>query len=140
MAAFQLYPTVPELEQNANDLAARIKWLALFKSLFSPSKGFNPALITECDFSGYAKINISAGWIAAVIDGDGNGAALNTLRTFTKTGATSNPNVYGFFYIGTDDVTVLWAQLFTDGPYPMTVDGDIIRITPKIVSSSPVFP
>jgi len=140
MPTVQLYPTDLELIQNANDLASRIKWLALFKSAFVPSKGFNPALVVECDFSGYAKINIAAGWAGAAIDADSNGAALNTLRTFTKSGATANASVWGFFYIGTDDTTILWAQLFADGPYPMVLDGDLIRITPKIVSSAPVFP
>lgn len=140
MPSIQLEPTLNAMLLNAADLAARCKWLGMFKTLFTPVKGFDPALIVECDFSGYARINILAGWAPAAIDSDGNGSCLNTLRTFTKSGATANTDVYGFFYVATDDTTILWGQLFVDGPYPMALDGDLIRITPKIVSSAPVFP
>jgi hypothetical protein len=135
----QLYGTIASQESVANFEGTKIKWLALYKSDPTLIKGFNPALLTECDFSNYARIDISAGWGAAAIDGNGNGAIVNTLRTFTKTGATPNPTVYGFFYVDTDGTTVRYAQRFADAPYAMTLDGDLIRITPQFVVGGPVF-
>lgn len=140
MLAFQLFPTEFQMLQGANDLASHIQYLGLYQNNPTVNKGFNPLSITECDFSGYARIDILADWAAAVIDGPGDGSCLNVLRTFTKSGATGNAAVYGLLYFDTDNVNILWAQPFADGPYPMVLDGDLIRITPKIIQTGPAAP
>lgn len=140
MLLFQLFPTDAELLLRAADMAARIKYLGLYQNNPAITKGFNPLTMMEANFSGYAQIDIVAAWAAAVIDTDGNGSCLNIIRTFTKGGATANAGIYGLLYFASDAVTMLWAQPFSDGPYPMVLDGDLIRITPKIVASGPAFP
>ncbi len=140
MLAYQLFPTQFQMEQAANDLASHIKYLGLYQNNPSITKGFNPVSITEADFSNYARIDIGSDWAAAVIDVNGDGMCLNIIRTFTKTGATANATIYGLLYFDTAGTEILWAQPFADGPYPMVLDGDLIRITPKIIQTGPAAP
>ena len=49
--------------------------------------------------------------------------------TFTAGGPTS---VYGYFLKLGATGTLMWAELFTDGPYVVQNAGDQIKVTPKI--------
>lgn len=139
--ASQMFATVWGLKYALLGLYT-VQKIGLFKNDFTPVKGFDPSLLTECDFSGYAKIDIGSGafpW-PPFINSDGNAEADAAQITFTKTGAVANDNVYGFFYTLLDATKVIAAQRFVDGPYAMSVDGDFIKITPLIVATSPLFP
>jgi hypothetical protein len=117
-------------------------WLGLYKSPTILAKGFDPSTLIECDFSGYARINIyTLGWsFPAHINADANAESDTPQVQFTKTGAVGNPQVYGLFYVYSDNVTVFAAQEFVGGPYRMTVDGDYIRVNPLWCASGPLFP
>ena len=40
--------------------------------------------------------------------------------------------VYGYYLTGATSGLLYWAERFTDGPYIINLDGDRIRVTPKI--------
>lgn len=136
----QLFATNDGLKQGVLQML-NTKYLALYQSPTILAKGFDPTTLVEATFSGYARINIySLGWSwPAVIDSDGNASSYTSQVTFRKTGAVGNANVYGFYYLASDNFTVYAAQPFADGPYRMTVDGDYIRITPRWACSNPIF-
>ena len=136
----QLYPTGTELLLAAETEAARIHYVGLFQNPAVLSKGFDPAILTEANFSGYGKINLGGLWGAASIDVNGNGTCVCPQQTFTKGGATPNPFVYGLSYWDVTGLICLHAQIFVDGPYPMVIDGDVIRVTPLLSIAAPIFP
>lgn len=139
--ANQLFATNDGLKYGVYAVAGP-RWVGLYMNDLPLPKGFDPSLLVECDFSGYAKIEIPPGsWsFPAVIDSDGNASCYAPQIEFNKVGATPNANVYGFFYTATDTTQIWAAQPFVDGPYPMVLDGDFIRITPRVVASNPIFP
>lgn len=118
-----------------------ITWLGLYKTPTVLGKGFDPTTLVEADFSGYARINIYAiGWSLPALNGDGDAQSVTPQVTFRKMGATGNAEVWGLMYINSDNFTVEAAQQFVDAPYRMSVDGDYVRVTPKIVCTTPIFP
>lgn len=140
MSAGQLYATDLGMLYAASSAVASANWLGLFKNNVALVRGFNPLLLIEADFSGYSRIHLTGSWSGSpYINGDGNGESVNTLRTFTKSGGVDNPAIYGFFYIS-DGGVIQCGQTFADGPYPMVLDGDLIRITPKWNAGTPVYP
>ena len=57
------------------------------------------------------------------------GTASYAQQTFTFTGANT---VYGYVVTNSAGTTLLWAEKFTDGPYPIPSGGGTIKITPSI--------
>jgi hypothetical protein len=43
----------------------------------------------------------------------------------------SSQNVYGYFVVQTTSGILLWAERFSDGPYPIANNGDQIKVTPR---------
>lgn len=119
-----------------------LRWLCLYQNDVPLAKGFDPTLLIEADFSNYARVELDSGlWTGTpVIDSDGNASIYYPQQTFLKSGATSNAAIFGYFYVYADGVKILFAQAFDGGPYPMVLDGDFLRITPRYSTSTPIFP
>lgn len=137
----QLYMTNRGLLDGVVATSGIFDYLGLYQNQVDLTKGFDPTLLVEADFSGYARFHFGgSGWSAPFIDSDGNGAVTHDEITFEKSGATENAEIWGFFFMLTDGTTIILAQEFAAAPYPMVADGDLIRLTPKYAASNPIFP
>ena len=104
--------------------------LKLFVSNTTPAEGDTAGTYTEMSTLGYAAITlVRANWTVATVTG--TTTADYPQQTFTFT-AGSAVNVYGYYIIETTSGVLLWAERFSDGPYPIANTGDQIKITPKI--------
>lgn len=106
--------------------------LRLFKNNFTPSEGDGTSTgYTEATFTGYAGV-ILTGTSWGITPGDPTVAAY-AQQTFTCSSATSE-SIYGY-YLATSSGGVVVAEAFSDGPYVVTNNGDLIRVTPQISAS-----
>lgn len=138
----QLYLTNLGMIDGCIAIPGIIRYLGLYQNSVALVKGFDPTLLTEADFSGYARVHLDPGtWsYPPVIDSNGNATITYDEVTFTKTGPTPNAEIWGFFFMLEDGVTIVFAQEYAAAPYPMIADGDLVRMTPRYSVSNPIFP
>jgi hypothetical protein len=53
-------------------------------------------------------------------------------QTWTCNAVGGSSTIYGYFIVQTTSGLLLFAELFTDGPYTMVNSGDAIKITPSL--------
>lgn len=82
----------------------------------------------ECDFPGYARIDLT-GWTAAALNGSGTAITLADIVTFTRSVTGAPQSAYGVFVVGQDG-TLRWAIPDPAGPKAMTVAGDAYAVFP----------
>ena len=123
------------LQALVGKLTATAPILRLYKTNITPAETDTLATYSSNypTFTGYAAITLtSASW---TVSGTAPTQIAYAQQTFTCTANQSTEQVYG--YIVTDTTpgtTLLWAEKFTDGPYPITNNGDAIKITPQITA------
>lgn len=104
--------------------------LCLFSSNTTPAETDTSATYTEATFTGYANVTLTgASWTVT------NGAPTHAdyaQQSFTSSAAQTTQNIYGYLVKQVTSGTIMWAERFPDGPYPISNNGDIIRITPYI--------
>lgn len=101
--------------------------LRLFKNNYTPVKGATVASFTEADFTGYAaKTLTGASWS---ITSANPAVASYAKQTFTCSGGAAQ-SVYGYYVTNGAGTKVLWAELFTDGPYAIDPTDHDIEVTP----------
>lgn len=102
--------------------------LKLYKNDYTPVDGSDEADFTEADFTGYAHIDLTAGsWVITL---DAPSEAAYPQQTFSASGLTDpTQQVYGYYVIQVTSGKLIWAERFTDGPYPMTDVPDAIKVT-----------
>lgn len=84
--------------------------------------------LTEATGNGYADKDLTgASWTVTGTNPTSIGYAE---QTFTFSGALGN--VYGYYFVRTSTLDLLWAETFSDGPYNIANNGDQIKITPAI--------
>jgi hypothetical protein len=106
--------------------------LKLYKNNYTPVEGSAAGSFTEATWSGYAAAPLLGAYWSVVTVVYGVTTASYAEQTFVSdTDQTAQLN-YGYFIIGASSGVLLWAERFTDGPYSISVNGDEIRITPKI--------
>lgn len=104
--------------------------LKLFKSNTTPAEGDTAATYTEADFTGYAAVNLVAGdW---TITPGAPTAAGCAQKTFTSSAGSQNQPVYGYYIVTQTDNILFGAERFTDGPYTIVNNGDLIKVTPNL--------
>lgn len=93
--------------------------LRLFTNNITPAKTDVASTYTECTASGYAAISLSGGtWTYTT---QGNEADYAT-QTFTL---TSSATVYGYYVTDSAGTTLLFSELFSNGPYNIPANGSI---------------
>jgi hypothetical protein len=104
--------------------------LRLYTNNRTPGEGDDTSSYTESTGSGYSEITLTgSSWTVATVTG--TTTAEYAQQTFTYTGA--EPNIYGYYVTDDEPETiVLWAELFSDGPYAIPSGGGSVKITPKI--------
>jgi hypothetical protein len=116
------------LQNILNKTAPQTLVLKLYTNNHTPVEGDTEANYTEASGFGYASVSLTgASW--TIVTGNPTSASF-AQQTFTFTGALGN--VYGYFVIQTTSGKIMWAELFSDGPYNIANNGDQIKITPTI--------
>jgi lipoprotein-anchoring transpeptidase ErfK/SrfK len=127
-----LVPDVSEvilLETMLNKTAATDVKLKLYTNNRTPAEGDAIASYTESTGTGYVAITLTgASWTVATATG--TTTAEYAQQTFTYTGAEAN--IYGYYVTNFSGAQILWAELFSDGPYSIPSGGGSVKITPKI--------
>lgn len=129
-----LVPNVGEevmLRNITNNTSPQNLILRLYSSNTTPAEADVATTYTQATFTGYAAATLTgASWTFTV------GAvtyATYAQQTFTSSavqGATQS--IYGYYLTQASSGILMWAERFSDGPYPITNNGDSIRITPYI--------
>ena len=124
-------------EQSQGDTDGDTVFLRLYRGDTTPVEGDSAAKFTQSTGTGYAAIAIpgdttgGSGWTYATGDGDTVSATF-AQQTFTY---SDGDTLYGYYVTTTDDVgdtIVLWAELFTDGPYTIPGGGGTVKVTPYV--------
>ncbi len=104
--------------------------LKLYTNNRTPAEGDDTSSYTESTGTGYGDISLTgASW--SVATATGTTTAEYAQQTFTYTGAEAN--IYGYYVTDlTAETIVLWAEIFSDGPYSIPAGGGSVKITPKI--------
>lgn len=93
-----------------------------------PSETDTVTTYTEASGFSYAAIELTPGnWS---ISPGSPSLAEHSQVEWTFSGALGN--VYGYFIVRRTDNVLLWAERFTNGPYPINTINDKIRITPRL--------
>jgi len=104
--------------------------LKLYKTNVTPAETDTAGSYTEADFTGYSAATLAnASW--TVTEGAPSDASY-AQQTFTSSADQTSQDVYGYFVVGATSTEIYWAELFSDGPYPIANNGDNIKVTPTI--------
>jgi hypothetical protein len=96
--------------------------LKLYSNDLSPAIANTVDLYTEVTGGGYAsKTLVPTSWSIT------SGVAEYPQQVWTFTGAAST--VYGYYAVSATSNELMFAERFSSGPYSVTTDGDIIRVT-----------
>jgi hypothetical protein len=128
-----LVPDVGEgrmLKAVVNHTAPENLVLRLYSSNTTPAETDTHTTYTEATFTGYSAATLTgASW--SITEGAPSYASY-AQQTFTSTSAQATQNIYGYILRQTTSGILMWAERFSDGPYPITNNGDAIRVTPYI--------
>ena len=114
--------------------AATAPYLNLYTSNTTPAETDTAATYTYASFTGYASIQLSTGasWTTS---GSAPTTIAYTQQTFACSATGATQQVYGYnLTTASGSGTLIWAEKFSDGPYPVTNNGDTIKITPQITA------
>ena len=104
--------------------------LRLYSNNLTPAETDTAASYTEASGGGYgAKTLAGASW---TVSGTAPTSIGYAEQTFTFTASIGN--VYGYYMTRSTSADLIWAELFTDGPYNIVNNGDQIKITPQITA------
>lgn len=118
------------LKYIVNFTAPEDLYLVLYGNNVTPAENDTNLTYQEVSGGGYANISLAgANW--TVVPGN-NAVATYAAQTWNFTGATTPNTVYGYIVKGKTSNTVMWAEKFSDGPYPINNNGDAITITPRL--------
>lgn len=113
-----------------NSIAEELLILKLFQNNITPAETDVAGTYTVATFTGYADITLTpaSGW--TVVAG-GPSTAGYAQQTFTSSADQATQNIYGYYLVGATTGNLYWAERFTDGPYPISFNGDQIKVTPN---------
>ncbi len=84
--------------------------------------------LTEATFTGYSAVTLTgASWTVTSAD---PASASYAQQTFTSSAGSQNQNIYGYYVTNSGGTILLWAETFSDGPYNIVNNGDLIKVTP----------
>ncbi len=99
--------------------------LRLYENSVSLADGTVIGDFTEATFPGYSAITLANASVT-VADNAGTETASYPQQTFTATG--SGNSVYGY-YVTDGSTQVVFAEVFSDGPYAISNSGDNVKVT-----------
>jgi hypothetical protein len=105
--------------------------LFLFKSNTTPAETDSFATYSECTFTGYASIVLTGASWGSITAGEPSTIPY-AQQTFTCTANITTEQCYGYGYRQSTSGILIATERFSDGPYPITNNGDLIKVTPNI--------
>ena len=102
--------------------------LKLFQNNVAETEAYTSTDLTEATFTGYAAVTLT-GSSATVTAGAPSSIAWPQV-TFTCSAATSQ-SIYGYHITSSTGILIAM-EVFDDGPYVVTNNGDAIKVTPTI--------
>lgn len=119
------------LKNVLNHTAPQNLVLKLYKNNHNPAEGDTESDYTEADFTGYSALTLTgSSW--SVSSSGGVTTASYAQQTFTSSADQSTQSVYGYYLVQASSGKIMWAEKFSDGPYPISFNGDDIKVTPKV--------
>jgi hypothetical protein len=102
--------------------------IQLYKSNTTLSETTELADLTLADSTGYSAAPL-IGVLWTITDADPSSASYDE-QSFTSSAGSQNQDVYGYVVTDALSTVAIWGETFTDGPYNIVNDGDVIRVTP----------
>ncbi len=125
--------TVPQasevnmLKMIFNNVSPTEPILKLYVNNVTPGSSDTASTYTEMSTQNYSAKTVSgSSWSFTAASPSHADFAIQSW-TFDGTGGTTN--VYGYYVVKTSSGLLLYAERFTDGPYIITSNGDIINVT-----------
>lgn len=120
------------LQNMVNKTASQDLEIRLYKNNITPGETDTAATYTAAAFTGYAAAALAgAGW--TVTPGAPSEAAF-AQQTFTSSADQATEQIYGYYVVGGADGVLRWAERFSDGPYPISFNGDNVKISPRFTA------
>lgn len=107
--------------------------LKLYQNNVTPAETDINTNYTVASFTGYSDIVMSTG-ASWTVSGSAPTQIAYPQQSFTSSANQATQSIYGYYVLAQTSNTLLWAERFSDGPYPITNNGDQIRITPQITA------
>lgn len=118
------------LKALVNHTAPQNLVLRLYKSNTTPAETDTEASYTEADFTGYSAANLTgSSWSTS---GTAPTQAAYAQQSFTSSAGSQNQDVYGYYVTQTTSGKLLWAERFSNAPFNIANNGDVIKVTPQI--------
>ncbi len=115
-----------------NNTAGQDVKIKLFTNNITPSESDTAGTYTEANFTGYAALTLlGANW---TFTGGAPSSASYAQQTFASTANQATQQVYGYFVVQATSGTLLYAERFPAGPYPIANNGDQILVTPTFTA------
>ncbi len=118
------------LKAGVNKTAGQNLILKLYKNNVTPAEADVEGGYTEADFTGYSNVTLTgASWTATP---GAPSQVTYAQQSFTSSADQSTQSIYGYFLVQASSGLLVAAERFSDGPYPISFLGDIVKVTPKI--------
>lgn len=118
------------LKALVNHTAPQNLVLRLFKSNTTPAETDTEATYTEADFTGYSSATLTgSSWSTS---GTAPTQAAYAQQSFTSSAGSQNQDVYGYYVTQATSGKLLWAERFSNAPFNIANNGDVIKVTPQI--------
>jgi hypothetical protein len=122
------------VEAIINKTAPQNLILRLFQNNYTPLAGDTEAQLTEASFTGYAAITLTgSSWGAASVANPA--VASFAQQTFTSSADQATQNLYGYYVTQAASGKAVWAERFSDAPWPISFNGDLAKVTPRFQES-----
>lgn len=121
------------LEYFVNRAAPENLSLRLYQNNITPAETDTAATYTVATFTGYANITLVGATWGAPSEGAPSSIAY-AQQTFTSSADQATQSQYGYYMVRVTSGRIALAERFSDGPYPVTNNGDNIKITPTITA------
>jgi hypothetical protein len=101
----------------------------LYNNNKTPAENDQIAQYTESVASNYTGVLLSGAQWTVASGAVAGATATYAQQSFNFSGADT---IYGYFVTSTSKAVLLWAELFTGGPFTLPSSGGTIAVTPKI--------
>jgi len=120
---------VADLLLGMGTYTAQNLYLRLYNNNYTPVDGSTEANFTEATFTGYAQIELlAASWV--ITPGAPTLASYAEQLWTCSVAPSPTEQVYGYWVVQKTSGLLVWAERFSDGPYPVSKIGDKIYVTP----------
>ena len=107
--------------------------LRLYQNNITPAETDTAATYTEATWTGYSAATLTGATWGAPSEGAPSSIAY-AQQTFTSSAGSQNQSNYGYYMVRATSGRIALAERFSDGPYVIVNNGDLIKVTPTITA------